>query len=71
VAGVGGFVDAVAVGGVAAEVALAGADVDDVGIGGSDRDRADGAELQLAVGHGNPVRAAVGGLEDAAAGPPK
>jgi hypothetical protein len=63
-----GFVDAVAVGGIAADSALAGADVDDVGIGGSDRDRGDGAEAYVAVGDGLPVVAAVGGFEYAAAG---
>src|SRR5207245_2309219 len=40
-AAVGRFVDAVADGDVAADVGLAGADVDDVGVGGRDGDAAD------------------------------
>ena len=67
-AGVGGLVDPVAVGGVAAKVGLAHAGVDDVGVGVRDGDGADGAELDLFIGDGEPVHAAVGGLPDASAG---
>ena len=62
------FVNAVAVGGITADGAFAGADVDDVGIGGRDGDGADGAEVDVAVGDGLPVVAAVDGFEYAAAG---
>src|ERR1700728_754940 len=55
-------------GGIATNGAFAGTDVDDVGIGGSDGDGADGAEVDVAIGDGFPGVAAVDGLEDAAAG---
>jgi hypothetical protein len=64
----GFFVDAVAVTRVAAQVGFSHAGVDDVGIGVGDGDGADRTELELAIGDGVPVDAAVGGLEDAAAG---
>ncbi len=69
-AGVGGFEHADAVGVLAADVGLAGADVDDVGIGGSDGDGSDGADGDAGggiVGDGEPGAAGVFGLPDAAA----
>ena len=68
--GVGGPVDAVAVGDVAADARLAGAGVHDRWVCVGDSDRADGGGAEEAVGHVAPVRSAVGGLPDAArAGP--
>src|SRR6185503_20292601 len=66
-AGVARAVDAVAVGHVAADAALAHAGVNDVRVRGGDRQRADRARLHLPVGHRRPARPAVRGLEDAAA----
>ena len=66
-AAVRGLPHAVAVRDVAADARLAAADVDDVGVRRVDRDRADGA-AEILVGHRRPGDAAVGGLEDAAAG---
>jgi hypothetical protein len=66
-AGVGGLVHAVAVGGVAAHGGFAGADVQDVGVRRRNRDGADRPEIDLAVGDGLPGVATVGGLEDASA----
>ena len=66
-AGVGGFVDAVAGLDVAADVGLAGADVDDVGIGRGDGEGADGLG-GLVVEDRLPVDAAVAGFPDAARG---
>ena len=63
---VGGLVDAVAGGEVGAGEAFAAADVDDVGIGGSDGDGADGAG-GFVVPEAVPGLAGVGGLEDASA----
>src|ERR1700756_5512313 len=60
-AGIGGFVDAIA-GGL-----LAGADVDDLGIRGSDGDSADGGDV-LRVENREPNLTCVGGFPDAAAG---
>src|SRR5207302_1747981 len=65
-AAVGRLPDAVAVGHVAADRELAGADVHDVGIGLGDTDCAD-STAEILVGHGLPGVAAVGALEDAAA----
>src|SRR5213592_628146 len=65
-AAVGRLPDAVAVGHVAADRELAGADVHDVGIRLGDPDRPDGA-AEVLVGHGQPGVAAVGALEDTAA----
>ena len=65
-AAVGGPVDAVAVRDVAADAGLAHADVDHVGVGRRDGERADGGGLEEAVGDVLPVRAAVGGLPHAA-----
>ena len=64
-AGVGGFVDAVADGEIGTLESFAAADVDDVGIGGSDGESADGAG-GLVVEDGVPGAAVVGGLPDAA-----
>ena len=64
-AGVGRLVDAVAGRDVAADVGLAGADVDDVGIARRDRDRSDRRD-RLVVEDGLPGRPAVGRLPDAA-----
>ncbi len=66
-AGVGRFEHAVAVRHVAADGVLAGADVDHVGVGLTHPDRADGP-AEVLIGDGQPGIAAVGGLEDAAAG---
>ena len=65
---IGGLVDAVALDDVAAQLRLAHADVDDVGIGGRDGDGADRGGLQRLVGDRRPGRAAVGRLPEAAAG---
>src|SRR5205807_1957646 len=64
-AGVGRFVDAVAGLDVAADVRLAGADVDHVGVGRGDGQRADGLG-RLVVEDGLPADAAVAGFPDAA-----
>ena len=64
-AGVGGFVDAVAHGEIGALKAFAAADVDDVRIGRGDGDGADGAG-GLAVEDGMPGAAEIVGLPDAA-----
>src|SRR5262249_33497079 len=66
-AAVGGAVAAVAGGGVAADVGLARADVDDVGVGRGHSDGADGSN-GLVVEDGFPGDARVGGLPDAAGG---
>src|SRR5690606_9970501 len=62
---VGRAIDAVAVADVAADGRLAGADVDDVGVGGRKGDCADRRGGQVAVGDVRPVRAGVGRLPDA------
>ena len=62
---VGGFVDAVADGEIGPLQAFAAADVDDVGIGRRDGERADGAG-RLIVEDRLPGAAVVGGLPDAA-----
>ncbi len=67
-AGVGGAVDAVAVGDVAADGRFAHRGVDDVRIGGAEGQPADGCALEEAVGDVFPILAAVGGLPDSAAG---
>ena len=64
---VGGFEHADAVGVLAADVGLAGAHVDDVGIRRRYRDGADGADGNALVGDGEPGAAGVLGLPDAAA----
>ncbi len=64
-AGVAGFVDAIADGEVGAMQAFTRAGVDDVGIGWSDGERADGAG-GLVVEDGDPGAAVVVGLEDSA-----
>ena len=66
-AGIGGLEHADAVGVLAADVGLAGADVDDVGIGRSHGDGADGADGNAFVGDGKPGAAGVLGLPHAAA----
>src|SRR5262249_37937778 len=58
VAGVDGLVDAVAVGGVAADAGFTHTGVNDVGVGIGDGDGTDGAGFELAVGHGDPGEAA-------------
>src|SRR5262249_18299628 len=60
-AAVGGLVDAIAGANVAANVPLTRADVNDVGIGGRQRDRPD-ARRRLIVEGGLPRHAAVDGL---------
>ena len=67
-AGVDRLVDAVALHDVAADARLAHADVDDVGVGLGDGDRADRGAVNLAVGHRRPRLALVGGLPQPAAG---
>src|ERR1700733_16246081 len=52
---------------LAADIRLAGADGDDVGIGGRYGDSSDGADGYALGGDGNPGAAAVVGLPDAAA----
>ena len=64
--GVGGAVDAVAVGDVAAYAGLAHSGVYDRGIGVRHGERAYGGGAEEAVGDVAPVRTAVGGLPDAA-----
>src|SRR5205823_4836878 len=64
-AGVGGFVDAVAGGEVGAAQSFAAAHVNNFGIGGRDGQRADGLR-GLIVENGRPGLAGVGGLPDAA-----
>ena len=68
-AGVSGLEHAVAVGDVAADRVLARAHVDDVGVRLADADRAD-RTAEVLVARREPGVAAVGGLEDAAAGGP-
>ena len=60
---VGGFVDAVAAGHVAADVGFARADVDDVRVGSRYGDGADGRD-RLVIKNGLPVDAGVGRLPD-------
>ena len=67
-AGVDGFVHAVALHDVAAQFGFAHADVDHVGIGFGDRHGADRRALQLTVGDRAPGQAAIGGLPQTAAG---
>ena len=64
---VGGLPHTVAVRSVAADRELAAPDVDDVGVGRSHANGANGA-AEIAVRHGAPCLSAVGGLEDASAG---
>jgi hypothetical protein len=64
-AGVAGNVEAVADLDVAADIRLAGADIDHIRIGGGDGDGADGGD-GLVVEDGLPVGAAVGRLPDTA-----
>ena len=65
---IGGLVHAVAVGVLAADVGLAGADVDDVGVRRGDGDGADGADGNAVCRRdGEPGAAGVFGLPDAAA----
>jgi hypothetical protein len=69
-AGVSGFEDTDAVGVLAADVGLAGADVDDVRIRGCDgdrSDRADGDAGERIVGDGEPGAACVFGLPETTA----
>ena len=61
------FVNAVAMGGVAADRTLTGAHVDHIVVGGGHRDRSDRTEIDLPIGDWFPRVAAVGRLEDAAA----
>ena len=68
-AGVGGFVHAVAhVDGAAHHADVAGADVDDVGLRWRDRHGADGGDRAHPVEDGRPDDASVDGLPNAAAG---
>ena len=61
-------VDAVAREDVAADARLAHPDEDEVGVGFGHRDRADRGGVDLEIGDGEPVFAAVGRLPEAAAG---
>src|SRR5580700_6464461 len=65
---VGRFINAVAMGGVAADIRLTHADVDDIRVGLRDSDGAHGSGFELAVGDGQPAGAAVGSFPDPAAG---
>ncbi len=65
---VGGLVDAVARRGVATNARLAGANVDDVGVGGGDGDTADRPGAEVLVGDRLPRHPAIHGLPNAAAG---
>jgi hypothetical protein len=65
-AGVGGFIDAIALHDVAAKLGLPHADVDGIGAGSRDRDSPDGRTVELAIGDRAPGGAAVGGLPKAA-----
>ena len=67
-AGIGRLVDAVARRDVAADLGLARADVDDVGVRGGDGDGTDRRTGDLIVGDRLPGHAAVGGLPETAAG---
>ena len=67
-AGVGGAVDPVAHGDVAARAGRPGSDIDHIRVGGRHRDRAHGAHAEETVGHIRPVVAGVPGLVHAAAG---
>ena len=67
-AAIDGFVDAVAIGSIAAHAGFAHAGVDDVGVGFGDRDRAHRAGVELAVGDGQPGCSGIGGLPNTAAG---
>ncbi len=66
-AGVGGFEHADAVGVLAADIGLAGADIDDVRVRGRHRNGADGADGDALIADGKPGAAGVFGLPDAAA----
>ncbi len=65
--GVGRLVDAVPRRGVAANASLAGADVDDVGVGGSDGDAADRPGAEEFIGDGFPRHPAIHCLPHTAA----
>src|ERR1035437_3231469 len=67
-AGVGGFVHAVALHDVAAQLGFAHADVDHVGVRFRHRHGAHRGTFQLPVGDRTPSEAAIGGLPEAAAG---
>ena len=54
--------------GIAADVRLAHADIDDVGVGFGNSDGAHRSGLELAVGDRHPVHAAIDGFPDSAAG---
>ena len=64
-AGVGGFIHAIAHGKIGPDDAGAAADVDDVGVGRRDRDGADGAG-GLVIEERNPGGPVIGGAPDAA-----
>ncbi|GBD16679.1 hypothetical protein HRbin26_01582 [bacterium HR26] len=65
-AGIRGLVDAIAVGDVVADAGLAGADIDDVGVGFRHRDGTDSGGAEEAVGDVAPGHPAVGRLPDPA-----
>src|ERR1700689_1564571 len=64
-AAIGGFVDAVARGQIGTNVGLTGTGINDLAVGWSDRDRADGAD-RLTVKYRVPNRSGVGGFPNAA-----
>src|SRR5262249_27656264 len=65
-AGIGGLVEAVAIGDVEPDRRLTGAGIDDVRIRWRHGDRADSGAAHVAVGHAAPEHAAILGLPDAA-----
>ena len=64
--GIGGFVDAVAVGDVKPDGGFAHPGIDHIGVGAGDRDGADGGGFEEAIRDVAPIDAAILGLPDAA-----
>src|SRR6516165_10484390 len=65
-AGIGRFVDAVAIGDIEPDRGFPGAGINHIGIRGSDGERADRGRGEKAVDHAAPISAAVGRLPDTA-----
>ena len=68
-AGIRGLVDAVAIGSIAADVGLAHADIDRVGVRFRNADRAHRSGFELAIGNRNPVGPSIVGSPYTAACP--